>query len=248
MAALPTHPVVSVTHRGRLYVDGTLIAEGVLSTAVTGHFLLYTTRTHTLEVRSLHEPVAAPLEVRTVEAGGVIIAPLSGTRVVVQMPRGNLETVAPRALLLSSIHQWLDAGDWLRAWQEIRRQRVDANILYDHNPEVFTAAAPTLVHTLPEDALSALLISARDEDVTATMYASIYRKEQQQPRAKSAATGASPSKNKVNTLCEVLSGAMLSAPDPYKYVSWMGGGSSHMSGTGNSRAGRRRAVGWCCRF
>ena len=47
--------------------------------------------------------------VRRVERGSRIVTVVpSDTKLVLQMPRGNLETVTPRALLLSSVRGALD--------------------------------------------------------------------------------------------------------------------------------------------
>lgn len=49
---------------------------------------------------------------RAVEQGAYLVAaPPHDVRVIMQMPRGNLETVAPRALVLSAIASSLQA--WL---------------------------------------------------------------------------------------------------------------------------------------
>jgi hypothetical protein len=58
-------------------------------------------------------------------------------RVIVQMPRGNLETVYPRALTLYAINHALAARDYARAFMTARVDRIDLNLLYDHNPTDF---------------------------------------------------------------------------------------------------------------
>lgn len=59
-----------------------------------------------------------------------------GTRVWLQMPRGNLETIHPRGLLIYRIKAFLDKMDYGRAIKEMRRHRINTNLIYDHNPEV----------------------------------------------------------------------------------------------------------------
>lgn len=59
--------------------------------------------------------------------------------IVLQMPRGNLETIYPRAMVLSGIRRCVDSKDYEKAFAYCRTQRVDMNILYDHNPEQFLA-------------------------------------------------------------------------------------------------------------
>ena len=59
--------------------------------------------------------------------------------VVLQMPRGNLETIYPRALVLASIRESISKMKYKRAFLACRSQRVDMNILHDHAPEQFMA-------------------------------------------------------------------------------------------------------------
>ena len=63
------------------------------------------------------------------------------------MPRGNCETIAPRALTLARVRGLLDArpaphyGD---ALELMRRQRVDLNLLHDHAPDAFSVHSAML--------------------------------------------------------------------------------------------------------
>lgn len=56
-----------------------------------------------------------------------------------QMPRGNLETIYPRALVLAGIRRSIMAKDYKTAFLACRNQRVDMNILHDYAPEQFMA-------------------------------------------------------------------------------------------------------------
>lgn len=75
--------------------------------------------------------------VRRVERGSkIVLAVADDTKVILQMPRGNLETIHPRALVLSKVKKFLDALDYGKAFDLVRRHRISMNILYDHNPKV----------------------------------------------------------------------------------------------------------------
>ena len=56
---------------------------------------------------------------------------------VMQMPRGNLETIYPRALVLAGIRQNINDKKYKRAFLACRNHRVDMNILHDHAPQSF---------------------------------------------------------------------------------------------------------------
>lgn len=57
--------------------------------------------------------------------------------IILQMPRGNLETIYPRAMVVAGIRTLIDEKNYARAFSYCRTQRVDMNILYDHQPEQF---------------------------------------------------------------------------------------------------------------
>jgi elongator complex protein 1 len=58
---------------------------------------------------------------------------------VLQMPRGNLETIFPRAMVVAGIRKLIEEKNYKKAFTHCRTQRVDMNILYDHAPEQFLA-------------------------------------------------------------------------------------------------------------
>ena len=53
-----------------------------------------------------------------------------------QMPRGNLETVCPRALVLTNVRRWLDELNFGDAFVAMCKHRINLNLVYDHNPRV----------------------------------------------------------------------------------------------------------------
>ena len=56
---------------------------------------------------------------------------------VIQMPRGNLETLYPRALVLAGIRDNIHKKKYKKAFLACRNQRVDMNILHDHASQQF---------------------------------------------------------------------------------------------------------------
>jgi elongator complex protein 1 len=58
---------------------------------------------------------------------------------VMQMPRGNLETIYPRALVLAGIRQNINEKRYKEAFLACRSHRVDMNILHDHDSPRFLA-------------------------------------------------------------------------------------------------------------
>jgi len=57
---------------------------------------------------------------------------------VLQMPRGNLETVSPRPMVMAAIHADTDAGNYRKAFLTCRKHRIDLNVIVDRDPKLFT--------------------------------------------------------------------------------------------------------------
>jgi len=75
---------------------------------------------------------------RSIERGARLVTVIpSISAVILQMPRGNLETIYPRALVLAGIRQNIDNKKYKKAFLACRSHRVDMNILHDHAPEEF---------------------------------------------------------------------------------------------------------------
>ena len=75
---------------------------------------------------------------RSVERGAKLVTAMpSNYSVVLQMPRGNLETIYPRALVLAGIRRNVENKQYRKAFLVCRSQRVDMNILHDHDPSSF---------------------------------------------------------------------------------------------------------------
>jgi elongator complex protein 1 len=64
---------------------------------------------------------------------------------VMQMPRGNLETIYPRALVLAGIRDSINKRNYKKAFLACRNQRVDMNILHDHAPQQFITDVDTFI-------------------------------------------------------------------------------------------------------
>lgn len=158
--------VLGLTSDGRLMLPGRTLAKDATSFAVTHRLVVWTTWTH--EARFL--PLAAlagdaeTLELgRRVERGSTIVAAVpSAMSLVLQMPRGNLETICPRPMVLDVVRDLLDRRTYGDALRISRAHRVDLNLLHDHAPRAFLADVPTLLAQVDQvDHLNLLLSSMR---------------------------------------------------------------------------------------
>lgn len=134
---------------GHLYANSRCLAKNCTSFLLTPAHLIFTTTTHMLKF--VHITDAQDLEVpnddpekdercRAIERGSRLITAMpTSLSLVLQMPRGNLETIWPRAMVLAGIRKLIDEKNYKRAFAHSRTQRVDMNLLYDYQPEQFLA-------------------------------------------------------------------------------------------------------------
>ncbi|XP_078730604.1 elongator complex protein 1 [Lampetra fluviatilis] len=228
---------LGLTERARLFANDTEVASNCTSFCVHPELLLFTTRLHTLRCVSRLAPVAALAglpsggdlpgdeTVRRVERGSRIVALVpSDCRLVLQMPRGNLETIQPRALLLSQVRKWLDSLQFKEAFECMKKQRINLNLLYDHNPKAFMDnIGEFLTQVQSAGNVNLFLTELRDEDVARTMYPVPYGWAQPPAAVATGTTTATVtaepgarSTDKVNAVCDGLRAAM-EALDPDRF-------------------------------
>ncbi|XP_078667379.1 elongator complex protein 1-like isoform X2 [Branchiostoma floridae x Branchiostoma belcheri] len=169
--------VLGLTDRFRFFVNGDEISSNCTSFAVHDDHLLLTTHAHTCTCLPLHMgskdlSSATDEKVRRVERGSRLVTVVpQDTKVILQMPRGNLETVHPRTLVLGQVQKLIGSHEFLEAFLIMRKHRVNLNLLCDLNPQMFLTCVPELVTQLKDiNYLNLFLTELREEDVTETMY------------------------------------------------------------------------------
>ncbi|EGC35070.1 hypothetical protein DICPUDRAFT_79181 [Dictyostelium purpureum] len=223
--------VVGLNDRNKLYINQNLLCTDCNSYSLHNKFLLFTTVSHVLRSVSLLAPApTSPLvyippaqqntyangksqaiqqtsnyddSIRDVERGARIVAVVPhDTRLVLQMPRGNLEAISPRSLTLSTIRELLNQHEYLKAFMLMRRNRIDMNLIYDHNPTDFLRHVETFIDQIQNiDYLNLFISSLRDEDTTKTLFVDLETKHLIPP------TNVKPSavvEGKVNLVCDKL--------------------------------------------
>lgn len=157
---------------GHLYANSRLLVKNCTSFLVTRAHLIFTTTAHLIKfvhitnvegktsfpiLLSLHLLNFQDLEIppddpekdercRSIERGARLVTAVpTSASVILQMPRGNLETIFPRAMVISGIRTLIEEKNYRRAFTNCRTQRVDMNLLYDHAPEQFLSNVPLFI-------------------------------------------------------------------------------------------------------
>ncbi|SPQ27367.1 09da9fb3-19e6-4348-805c-5fd7668165e4 [Thermothielavioides terrestris] len=200
-----------LSRNGHLYANTRLLAKNCTSFLVTDKHLIFTTSNHF--VKFVHLAPEHGLDVppddpekdercRNIERGGRLVTAIpTKMSLVLQMPRGNLETIYPRAMVLAGIRKLVEQKDYGSAFATCRTQRVDMNILFDHRPEQFLENVGLFLDQVKDPANIDLFLSTlKEEDVTQTMYRDTKSASPQQPT--DVATVAKP--GKINTICDAV--------------------------------------------
>ncbi|CAL3971291.1 unnamed protein product [Diplocarpon coronariae] len=170
-----------LSSHGHLYTNSRLLVKNCTSFLLTPAHLIFTTTTnllkfvHITKVDDLEVPPDDPEKderCRSIERGARLVTAMpSSLNLVLQMPRGNLETIYPRAMVVAGIRKLIEEKNYKKAFTHCRTQRVDMNILYDHAPEQFLANIPLFMDQVKKITYIDLFLSSiREEDVTQTMY------------------------------------------------------------------------------
>jgi len=179
--------VFGMTDHYRLYANERQIADNCTSFAIHDDHLVFTTHAHVLRCIKLDTLVkfvnsdskdSLQNEVfsRNVERGSKIVSAVcKDTKVILQMPRGNLETIHPRALVMSYLKRLLNKLHYKVAVDLMKRHRINLNLIHDHNPQLFLNNVSKFIETVnSESDINLFLADLQEEDVTNSIYQSCY--------------------------------------------------------------------------
>lgn len=177
---------IGLSHRSQLQIDNEKKMHSVTSIFVDTYFLLMTSLSHDLISIELSEAGLNALKAsnteeglvykRRIERGAKLVAVVPcDNRTVLQMPRGNLEAIQPRPLSLKIIGEYLDNLKYYEAFNLMRKQRINLNLIYDHDPEKFTKNIDKFLDSINNISwLNLFLSDLENADVTKTMYSNSY--------------------------------------------------------------------------
>ena len=182
--------IIYLTHNNNLYENGTLLATEINSFIIFKHFLLFTQLSSspysTLHLIDLNEEKTIEnfkklstgknsnllykqnlnykdFYMRTLERGSIIVT-CSGIKTILQMPRGNLETIMPRIILLDEIKKNVLNKKYEQSFLLCRKNKINLNLIYDIEPKLFMENLSTFIQEVKkEDYLNLFLNSLIDD-------------------------------------------------------------------------------------
>ncbi|RYP40197.1 hypothetical protein DL767_001912 [Monosporascus sp. MG133] len=208
-----------LSKNGHLYANLRLLLKNCTSFLVTpAHLIITTTNNlvkfiHLTDVDALEVPPDDPENderCRSIERGARLVTAMpTNMSLVLQMPRGNLETIFPRAMVVAGIRHSIEKLDYARAFSHCRTQRVDMNILYDHKPQQFLSNVGLFLDQLQDVThIDLFLSSLRAQDVTQTMYvdtkADVSHGAAQETPSPPQGPSSGQTTSKVNTICDAV--------------------------------------------
>jgi elongator complex protein 1 len=217
---------------GHLLVNSERLVKNCTSYLVTPSHLIFTTSNHLLKFvhldhqSNLQVPADDP-EVdercRSIERGARLVTAMpTNMSLVLQMPRGNLETIFPRAMVLAGIRQLIDEKRYDKAFATCRTQRVDMNMLCDYQPDLFLQNVGLFLDQLQDITYIDLFLSSlKEEDVTEAMYKDTRpsKKDESPPYGLDGAIPVplpllpSTTESKVNRVCDAVLKALQNSKD-----------------------------------
>jgi elongator complex protein 1 len=218
-----SHIFFGLTASGTLHIQTPsqqLKIPSCTSFLVTATHLIYTTSSHLLKFIHLHSSATGDLSIppdepetdercRIIERGTKLVTVMpSAYSLVLQMPRGNLETIYPRALVLAGIRKALGNREYKQAFKICRTQRVDMNILHDYAPEQFLRDVELFVKQVKKgEWVDLVLSSLSEEDVSKTIYRDTIKLSEEENGTRLPPQNVDilpPGTSKVNRICDAF--------------------------------------------
>ncbi|XP_050429932.1 elongator complex protein 1 [Adelges cooleyi] len=112
---------------------------------------------------------------RRVETGSTIII-VTGNSVILQLPRGNLETIRPRPLTILSAINFIVERKYLMAFELLRKERINLNVLCDLDPAKFIKDLSEFINQVKDSSWISLFITElENKNYLNTVYASQFQ-------------------------------------------------------------------------
>lgn len=176
---------IGITTNGKLMGGEKQLATAVTSLKVTDTLLAFTTAhsevcfvhlTSALEPEKFaflqNQNDTADERIRQIERGSILVSCVpSKYSVILQAPRGNLETICPRIMVLTGVRNYIKKKKYYEAFIACRTHRIDLDLLHDYDRDMFYNNTELFITQIKKVEYLDLFVSClHDEDVSLTKY------------------------------------------------------------------------------
>lgn len=171
---LDENTLVALSENRNLYVNSTIKHRDVVSFYWKPPFLILLRMDSQLLISKLHlrgtETNFDEVLSRVVEPKSYLICVVDD-RVLLEMERGNLETIVPRPFSIFKMAEMFKAGQYFEAFKLLRKQRINLNVLFDHDPYNFMMNIGAIIEDVSDPTyLLNFITELEDENVAASMF------------------------------------------------------------------------------
>ena len=174
----------------KLFLNNRVFSTKCTSFFLTSNFLIITTTENNLQIWQVDEGLLNDSsnmienEKRKLERGAKIVTCVEDDgQMILQVPRGNLEIIRPRILLLHQLKRLLDSGNYVKAFGIMQKYRINLNLLVDHNPASFFHNASAIIDSIASknvQDICSFLSDLEEKNVCQSLYSFAYQNETNQ--------------------------------------------------------------------
>lgn len=159
-----------LTPNCHFYLNDTKISDCVNSFTIFESYLIYTTKQNELFCLRLGQECQHYH--RNIEQGAIIVTTIPETsKIVLQLPRGNLETISCRLISIDILDKLLSQQKWEEAIRFIRIEKLNSNLLFDLNSARFLDNVSKFVEGVKTiNELNAICLEFEEGNVLNSLY------------------------------------------------------------------------------
>lgn len=156
----------------------------------------------------LPKPDSKSINIRNIERGSKIVKVIN-EKIVFQLPRGNLETIYSKILVLKKFkHLMLETKKYKQAFELLRQHKLELNLIFDINPKNFIKNSEEIIKDIEKNDYINLFLSSVSNEISEHL-SYIFKPEELKETKEYILSQSAANKNwKVNSICELTKAAL----------------------------------------
>ena len=156
----------------------------------------------------LPKPDSKSINIRNIERGSKIVKVIN-EKIVFQLPRGNLETIYSKILVLKKFKLlMLETKKYKQAFELLRQHKFELNLIFDINPKNFIKNYEEIIKDIEKNDYINLFLSSVSNEISEHL-SYIFKPDELKEIKEYILSQSSANKNwKVNSICELTKAAL----------------------------------------